>query len=128
MELLRWKTRMSILWVIQAVAFATLLLMALTGPEATRQTLNTQSTRFEISAVFFISCIMAWICVTLKDSVNRWLSFVLGILFAVVKLISMSGVFSSEAVRAAYRFHEFWGFLAALLIVWYAWKWPKQEA
>ena len=128
MELIRWKARMSILWIIQAVAFATVLLMATLEPEATRQGLNTQAARFWISGIFFICCIMAWFCVTLRDSINRWLSFVLGILFAVVKLISFSGGLSSEAVSAAYRFHEFWGFLAAVLIIWHAWKWPKQEA
>jgi hypothetical protein len=128
MELLRWKSRMAVLWIIQAIAFAAVLLFALTEPEATRQGLHTQSTIFVVSVIFFIACIMAWFCFTLKESVNRWLSFVLGILFAAAKLISMSGALSSDAVPAAYRFHELWGFLAALLIVWYAWKWPKQEA
>jgi hypothetical protein len=131
MELLRWKTKMSILWIIQAVAFAGLILLALLGSGAIKGLMETQISegiRFVIAVFFFIPCIMAWFCLILKDSANRWLSFVLGILFAVIKLLSMSGVLSSAGVPAAIRFNEFWGFLAALLIIWYAWKWPKQEA
>ncbi len=128
MEVMKWKTRMSVLWVIQAVAFATLLILALLAPETTRQGLDTQTARFAVSVIFFISCVMAWFCVALKNSASRWLSLIFGVVFAVCKLLSMSGVFSSGGTSGVHVFHEFWGFLGAILIIWYAWKWPKQEA
>jgi hypothetical protein len=140
MELLRWKTRIAVLWIIQAVAFAATLLLALLGSEATRQILQNQFhdiARVEVSVFFFIPCLMAWLCLALRDSANRWLSFVLGIVFAVLKLLSLSGVLAGEgrpiasiakSASAAIWFNELWGLLAAILIIWYAWKWPKQEA
>jgi hypothetical protein len=140
MELLRWKTRIAVLWIIQAAAFAATLLLALLGSEATKKLLETQFhdiARFEVSVLFLIPCIMAWFCVTLKDSANRWLSFVLGIFFVVIKLVVLSGVLAGEGrplasimkeSSAAMQFTEVWGLVAAGLIVWYAWRWPKREA
>ena len=57
MELLKWKTRIALLWIIQAVAFAATLLLALLGSDATKQILQTQFhdiARVEVS-VFFSS-------------------------------------------------------------------------
>ena len=140
MEPLRRKAIISVLWIIQAVNFAATLLLALLGSEATKRLLETQFhdiARFEVTVLFLVPCIMAWICLILKDSVNRYLSLILGILFAALKLMSLSGILSGEGrpiasiaktASAGLQFNEFWGFVAALLIIWYAWKWPKKEA
>ncbi len=140
MEPLKWKIRMAVLWLIQAVSFAAALLLALLGSENTKNILETQFhnvARFEVAVFFFIPCLMAWLCLTLKDSRSRWLSFAFGILFAFMGLVSMTGVLAGEGrplaslgltASAGMRFNNIWGFAAALLIIWYAWKWPKQEA
>ena len=140
MELLRWKTRMALLWLIQAVAFAALLLLALLGTEATKKIMETQFhavPRLEVAVFFFLPCLMAWLCLTLRDSIIRRLSFIFGVLLTVLKLVAGSGVLAGEgrplasitrAASADIWFTEVWGLIAMALIVWYAWKWPKQEA
>ena len=140
MELLTWKARMAVLWIIQAVAFAALLLLALLGTEATKKILETQFhdiARLEVAVFFFLPCLMAWFCLTLKDSISRRLSLTFGVLFAAIKLVVLSGVLAGEGrplaslmkeSSAAMWFTEIWGLIATALIVWYAWKWPKQEA
>jgi hypothetical protein len=90
MEPLKWKTRIAVLWMIQAVAFAATIFLALFGSETIKQISETQvgeGTKVLLSVFFLIPCIMAWISLTLKGSANRWASFILGILYAVIKLI-----------------------------------------
>jgi hypothetical protein len=131
MELLRWKTRLAVLWIIQAVAFAAVHLMDPKVWSGVKGTLlevpALEQTRMLISIFFFIPCIMAWFSMTLKDSANRWLSFVLGILYALLKLVSFISALTGGGSTSTI-FNESWGSLAAILIVWYAWKMPKQEA
>jgi LytS/YehU family sensor histidine kinase len=116
------------------------LLLALLGSEATKQIMQTQFhdiARFEVAVFFFLPCLMAWFCLTLKDSLIRWLSIMLGILLAVIKLVALSGILAGEGrplasivkeSSDAVLFTEIWALVATGLIVWYAWKWPKQEA
>ncbi len=129
MELLRWKAKMSILWVIQAVAFASVIFLALLGSK-TIQVMEppfTERVRWLVTVFFFIPCIMAWLSVILQGAATRWLSLVLGILYAYIKLRTSLGSLS-QGEMSALLFNEVWGFLTALLIIWYAWKQPKQEA
>jgi branched-subunit amino acid transport protein len=63
---------------------------------------------------------MAFLSLTLKDSLNRWLNIIVGAIFAVLWFINVI-----EATQSAY-----WGgalltlsaIVASALIVWYAWK------
>jgi hypothetical protein len=129
MELLRWKAKMSILWIIQAVAFASVIFLGLLGSKVIQvmEPPFTERLRWLVTIFFFIPCIMAWLSVILRGAVIRWLSLVFGILFAYIKLRTSLGSLS-QGEMSALLFNEVWGFLAALLIIWHAWKQPKQEA
>jgi hypothetical protein len=140
MEPLRWKIRMAVLWMIQAVAFAALLFLALLGTEATKKIMETQfhdMPRFEVAVFFFLPCMIAWFCLTLNDSTSRQLSLIFGVLLAAIQLLSISGVLAGEGrplasiitgASADIWFVAAWGLITSALIIWYAWKWPKQEA
>jgi hypothetical protein len=140
MELLRWKTRMAMLWIIQTMAFAALLFAALLGTAATKEIMETQFhaiPRFEVAVFFFLPCLMAWFCLTSKDSIARRLSLIFGVLLTLLKLAAWSGLLAGEGrplasitrgASADIWFTEAWGLIATVLIIWYAWKWPKQEA
>ena len=129
MELLRWKAKMSILWIIQAVAFASVIFLGLLGSKVIQvmEPPFTERLRWLVTIFFFIPCIMAWLSVILQGAAIRWLSLVFGILFAYIKLRTSLGSLS-QGEMSALLFNEVWGFLAALLIIWHAWKQPKQEA
>ena len=117
MELMKCKTMLAMLWMIQAVNFAAVVFYGFFEQLDSRE--------LGITLYLFIPCLMAWLSLALNGSVNRWLSLILGILAALVKLRYIITGFDS--VGFAFRFNEVWGFLGAILIVWYAWKWPKEE-
>ena len=71
-----------------------------------------------------IPIVMIFLSLTLKAKANRWANIILGIIYFGVILMTL-------------LFTEFWAYFLVLvivelvltaLIVWYAWKWPKQEA
>lgn len=63
---------------------------------------------------------MVFLSVALKPRANRWANIILGIIYTLIMLISMQG---------AWAFYIFFGIIEVILtilIVWYAWTWPKQ--
>lgn len=130
MELLRWKTRISMLWIILTVNFSAYLFLGLLSPGAIKELLETQAsagTRSSIAVLFFIPFIMAWLSLTLKDSVNRLTNLVLGILSAVFFVVQFIR-YAAARTPTITLIDIVFAFVVTLLIVWYAWKWPKQEA
>ena len=69
---------------------------------------------------------MSFLSLTLKNKANRRANLSTGIFFVVWELIFLVFVYSQAPV-----YEIFWGFaylIFASLVVWNAWKWPKQEA
>ena len=135
MELLRWKTRIAVLWLIEAFGMSVFMFLFFMEPGVIEGIISGEIEELQIGegllfyfAVFwFIPWIMAFLSLTLKGSANRWTNFVLGILFIVfltIGLIEQAIGGKSAAILVDY----FLGIVAAALIAWYAWKWPKQEA
>ena len=133
MELLRWKTRISMLWMIMVMNYL-LLISLMQAPGGTG---GGEMPTFGQVIVAFIPFIMAWLTLTLKDSANRWTNLVLGILFAImfitIVILALAGgggeaatplttIFAGSAMMILFPIG------ASLLIIWYAWKWPKQVA
>jgi hypothetical protein len=87
---------------------------------------------FKITQVFLlgsailmaIPSVMVFLSLTLKAIVNRWANIILGVIYTGVILITM-------LMPGAWAHYIFVGIVEVVLtalIVWYAWKWPKQEA
>jgi hypothetical protein len=130
MELLRWKTRIAVLWLILTVNFSAYIFLGLLSPGTIKELLETRAdtgTTPIIAVLFFIPFIMAWLSLTLKDSANRWTNLVLGILFAVFFIVQFIG-YAAAGTPTIRLIDILFAFVVILLIVWYAWKWPKQEA
>ncbi|WP_373519562.1 DUF6326 family protein [Pricia sp.] len=76
------------------------------------------------SIVLAIPSIMVTLSILLKPSINRILNIAFGILFSLMMLF-----IAINSLTAWYAFYVFLAILESLitfLIVWYAWKWPKQ--
>jgi quinol-cytochrome oxidoreductase complex cytochrome b subunit len=72
---------------------------------------------------------MAFLSLTLKDSMNRWVNIIVGIVFAVFA-IALGPVAFLTQPSAYYVYSILIGivqFAATALVVWYAWK-SKQKA
>jgi len=63
---------------------------------------------------------------TLKDSANRWVNFVLGIIFTLLNIGHLIEHLAEPSVQQILILGS--TVVATALIAWYAWKWPKQEA
>ncbi len=71
-----------------------------------------------------IPAIMVFLSLTLKAKANRWTNIILGIIYTGVMLFTMF----LPGVWAYYIFLGIVEVVLTVLIVWSAWKWPKQEA
>jgi TRAP-type C4-dicarboxylate transport system permease small subunit len=65
---------------------------------------------------------MVFLSLALPAKANRWTNIIVGILYIFVMLGSAIGV-----SWFYYIFGSIVEVVLFLLIVWYAWKWPKQE-
>ena len=78
-----------------------------------------------LSIIMAVPIFMSFLSLTLKDKANRWANLSVGIFFVVWELVFLIFVYSQDAA-----YEIFWGIaylVFAALVVWYAWKWPKQE-
>jgi len=75
-----------------------------------------------MSAIMIIPGLMPFLSLALPPGVNRMLNVVVGSLYTIIMVF---------AVRGAWHFYVFYGVIEislTLLIVWYAWTWPKQRS
>ena len=76
------------------------------------------------SAIFMLPpIVMIFLSLTLKAKVNRWANIIVGIVYTIIALMTIY-----SASSAGYLVYGSVEAVLTALIVWYAWKWPKQEA
>lgn len=123
-----WKIKVSVLWLFASIAFLAHQIIVLMEPGVIAQLMAGIAEDQEISPgmilfsaiLMLVPMIMAFLSLTLKHSLNRWLNIIVGVAFAVLWFFSVI-----EAAQSAY-----WGgalmtlsaAVASALIVWYAWK------
>ncbi|MFV1993673.1 MAG: DUF6326 family protein [Acidiferrobacterales bacterium] len=81
----------------------------------------TQGILLGTSVLMAIPALMVFLAIVLKPAVNRWSNIILGVIYTVIVLIGLPG---------EWYYYIFLGVLEAiltLLIVWYAWTWPKNN-
>lgn len=128
-----WKIKISMLWLFASIAFLTHQILVLMEPgiiahlmagEAEGQKIGPELILF-FAILMLVSMLMAFLSLTLKDSMNRWVNIIVGAVFAVLWSVGVV-----DAVQSAY-----WGgalmtlsaVAASAMIIWYAWK-SKQIA
>ena len=83
---------------------------------------TTQGVLLFTSVAMAIPAVMVFLSLALKPRLNRWVNIIVGVTYTVFVLITMPG---------SWWFYMFLGTLDVILtvlIVWYAWNWPKQKA
>lgn len=78
-----------------------------------------------MSFIFAIPILMSFLSLTLKDKANRWANRGTGtffVLFDLVFLVLLVWPFSYETVWSVMYL------VFTVLVAWYAWKWPRNEA
>ena len=125
-----WKIKISVLWLFSAVAFLAHQILALLEPGVIEQIISGEMEGMKIGTelillfaiLFLVPLIMAFLSLTLKDSINRWANIIVGAFFAVLFI----GVIASVAKLSGETLMTFSTVVALALIVWYAWK-SKQK-
>jgi hypothetical protein len=75
---------------------------------------------------FLVPLVMAFLSVTLKDVANRRVNLVLGVIFTIINILH---IFGCPIAGSAHQILIILStIVVSLLIVWYAWKWPKEES
>jgi len=79
-----------------------------------------------MAILMVIPPIMVFLSVTLKDSVNRWVNIIVGIVFTGFGLLELVSYLGTKPSGYYYMVISVVGLVFSVLIVWYAWKWPKK--
>jgi len=136
MELLRCRTRLSVLWVIMAVGTVASMFLSLLMPGVIEGIMAGEMEGMELTegmmgiyALFFIIPIaLAIVSLTLKGSANRWLNFIFGIIWVVWFIVEIVGhATGEEAVPFAMWLMIIAGIAVSVCIVYFAWNMPKQQ-
>lgn len=125
-----WKIKISVLWLFSAVAFLAHQILALMEPGVIEQIMDGEIEGMKIGTelillfaiLFLVPLIMAFLSLTLKDSINRWANIIVGAVFAALFI----GVVASVAKMSGEILMTLSTVVALTLIVWYAWK-SKQK-
>ena len=124
------KLKISALWIATLFAFAYVDIFGFMKTGEIERIMAGKIVTFQIDQVFLFSVtlymlipsIMVFLSLVLKPKVNRWTNIIIGILYFVLNLASCIG-----ETWAFYIFGSVVESLLLLLIIWYAWKWPKKE-
>ena len=112
MELLKWKARLSVFWVLMAVGTVSAMFLSLLTPGVIEDVMAGEIEGMQLGegmmliyALFFIiPMVVAVLCLTLNGSANRWLNFVLGILWFLWFIVEIIGhATGGEAARRTPR-------------------------
>lgn len=80
----------------------------------------TQGILLGMSAVMIIPSLMPFLSLVMPARLSRWMNIVFGAIYSAIMVL---------AIRGGWHFYIVFGMLEitlTLLIVWYAWTWPKQ--
>jgi tetrahydromethanopterin S-methyltransferase subunit F len=125
-----WKIKISVLWLFSAVAFLAHQILALLEPGVIAGIMAGEVEGMKIgpelillfAILFLVPLIMAFLSLTLKDSINRWANIIVGVVFAALFI----GVIATVAKLSGEILMTLSTVVALALIVWYAWK-SKQK-
>ena len=129
MEILRWKTRIALLWVLMAVAMSAHAVLAFMEPGAMEKVgeMAMGPGMMLFMALFWLVPLwLAFVSMTVKDSCNRWTNFILGIIFTILNIFHLTEHLAQPSVHQLLIVCS--TIVITALIAWYAWSWPKQEA
>ena len=83
----------------------------------------TQGVLFGTAVLMVVPSLMIFLSVALAPAVNRWLNIVAGLIYTLIMLLI--------AVSGGWLFYRFLAVVEVALtslVMWYAWRWPRQVA
>jgi hypothetical protein len=122
-----WKIKLSVLWLLSEIAFLGTMVLGSLEPNALQQFLNTgeiggmkitPELLILYAILVLLGLVMAFLTLTLKDSINRWVNIIVGTVGVALSIVGLSG-----SLAYAYSILMWVSKIVIdVLIVWYAWK------
>jgi hypothetical protein len=130
------KIKLAALWVTLMFFYLYADVLAFYQPGHIEDVISGEVVGIQINQIFLlgsamlmaIPSVMVFLALTLKAKANRWANIILGILYAGVLLATMFIPVETDEIWAYGIFYIIVEAFFIAVIVWYAWKWPKQEA
>lgn len=127
-----WKIKISVLWLVWEFAAVTVPICEQYVPGLLEEAIAeiTPEMLVFLAIIMLIAPIMAFLSLTLKDSINRWVNIIMGIVFIGLSLFGAISWLAEPSYIDYSAFVIVIGIVelvVAALIVWYAWK-SKQKA
>ena len=75
-----------------------------------------------ISSVMVVPSLMPFLSLVLPAGINRWMNIVFGLVYTAIMIL---------VIRGGWHYYIMYGFIEivlTLMIVWYAWNWPRSSA
>jgi hypothetical protein len=121
--------RLSVLWIFMAVALSAHSALSLMGPGAMEEIeamAMGPEMLFFMSLFSWVPLVMAFLSVTLKDVANRRVNLIMGAIFTVLNIAHFIEHLAQPSAHTILLVGSTVAVTA--VVVWYAWKWPRQEA
>jgi hypothetical protein len=124
-----WKIKISVLWLFYAVAFLVVLQLGSLEPGVLQQFLLTgeiggmkitPELLLFFAVLMLVPLMMAFLSLTLKDSMNRWANIIVGIVYTGFQLFALVETMAEPSAYAVPM--EVSKVVVPALVVWYAWK------
>jgi hypothetical protein len=133
-EDLAWRVRFSVLWLFSDIAFVAHSLLTFLKPGVVEQVIAgnieglkiTPEILFLYAIIFLFPLVMAFLSLTLKYSISRWANIIMGIVGVVLSLIGLSEELSLSQPYVFAILIWITKIIVDALIIWYAYKWPKE--
>jgi len=121
-----------VLWLFNEVALLAYMILMLMEPGVIEQIMAGEIEGMQIgpeilllfAIILLVPLVMAFLSLTLKNSINRWANIILGIVFAGLELLELVELLAYPSAHLMLMTLS--KVVAPALIVWYAWK-SKQK-
>ena len=126
------KIKLSALWVTLMLFYIYADIMGFYTPGIIEKVMSGEVGPIQITEVFLfvmaiwmaVPSVMVFLSLTLKANANRWVNIIVGL----VSIVVLGASFFVGELTARYTFQAIMEGIFIALIVWHAWKWPKQES
>ena len=130
MENMALKMKLAMLWLFTGMTYVVYFLLMIILPGALEQMLAGEIPELQspeilliMTLIFLILFIMPFLTLTLKDSINRWVNVIIGVIYVVLEFGALIDIFTYTPY-AHLIIMTGSKIVATALIAWYAWKWP----
>jgi hypothetical protein len=126
------KIKLSALWVTLMLLYIYADILGFYSPGTIEEIVSGEIGGIQITEGFLIvmaiwmaiPSVMVFLSLVLKANANHWVNIITGI----ISMIVLGATFLVGEFSIRYTFHAIIEGVLIALILWYAWKWPKQEA